>query len=128
MHTAGVAVRRVAGRQGRALPATIEALLRDCDRLLAQYAPRWLGHCKVLAETAHGAAYASLTGAGEPISWSGTLPQHIDQAMITVYGAVYGASDEVVAAALDAAMASHLPDAVAAPREAPDTLIAPEAL
>ncbi len=93
----------------------LAALLHACEQGLAQHHPEWLGHCKVLIEADGAAAYGSSTGAGEPVSWRGTLHMPVSQATITVYGVVYAVPDEVVAAVVRDAIRGKLPAAHPAP-------------
>lgn len=110
MLEAGTAVRRVV--VPRALDADqIAALLHTCDELIRRHAPPWLGHCKALIETPHGNAYASITGAHEPLSWRGAIPPSSEQPMVTVYCVAYGVTNEQMAEIVDQVVAEHLPGA-----------------
>jgi len=91
------------------------ALLQACDDGLVQHTTDWLGHCKALIEADGAAAYGSITGAGEPVSWRGTLHTSVTHAAITVYGVVYAVPDEVVVAVVQQALQAHLPGSRAAP-------------
>lgn len=121
MHSAGNAARRVRLTTPQPWPALqqlAEALLVAINADLIRSAPHWLGHCKLLVETDRGSAYASLTGADEPISWRGTLTGPFGQIGLTAYGVVYGATDQAVAAAINRALADLVPHAEDWPLEA----------
>lgn len=105
MDDAGSAARRVeltfdTPEDWPALRQRVEGVLRDLDRRLCVRASDWVGHCKALVATADGSAYASLTGAGEAISWRGELREPASRAELTIYAAVWGLTEEVVTEAL----------------------------
>ncbi len=115
MHHVGTATRRVAITEDapQSWPAAqqlVEVLLHTCDQLISRHAPDWLGHCKALLEADGGCAYASLTAAGEPISWRGSL-ENIDALTLTLYGAVYGVPDAVLQTVVEQALQTHVPNA-----------------
>lgn len=109
-HTARVAIAWDAPQSWPALQSLGEALLTACDAAVRPHAPTWLGHCKALFATGDQAAYASLTGADEPITWRGTLLPTAS-ATVTLYAVVYGADDATVTAAVDNALRIVLPHA-----------------
>jgi hypothetical protein len=120
MHNAGTAVKRVAvtwrlPQEWTEVQQVLAALLQDCERSLAQHNPHWLGHCKALVEAGGSAAYGSITGADEPLSWRGVLHEPASEATLTLYCVVYAMADETVEAAVQKALAAHLPDAIEAP-------------
>jgi hypothetical protein len=124
MHDAGAATKRVivAWNMPRNWPQIQEllgALLQSCEQALTQHNPHWLGHCKALVEAGGNAAYGSITGADEPLSWRGGLRAPVNEATITLYCVVYGMHDAAVETALIEALGIHLPDAREAP--APST-------
>jgi hypothetical protein len=86
------------------LRALAEGLLAACDAALRPELPDWIGHLKALVATPEGAAYASLTGAGEPVTWRGALAQPTRRAEVTLYAVVWAAPEPVLQAAVDAAM------------------------
>jgi hypothetical protein len=109
MADAGSAAQQVirVWEQPRAWPelkALAERLVMACDTALRHDHPDWLGHVKTLVVTAEGAAYASLTGAGEPITWRGTLHQPATRAEITLYAVVWGAPERLVQAVVAEAL------------------------
>lgn len=120
MLTAGSAVRQVelGGSTPRSWPALqqlVAALLATCDLLIAARAPGWLGHCKALISTPDGSAYASITGADEPLSWRGSLAHGLapDAPLrLTLYCIAYGPDDATMAEVVERALAEHLPEAV----------------
>lgn len=87
------------------LHALAERLLADCDAALRAELPDWIGHLKALLVTPGGAAYASLTGAGEPVTWRGALASPAEAAEVTLYAVVWGAPEPLVRAAVQAALA-----------------------
>ena len=87
------------------LRALAERLLAACDARLARELPAWVGHVKALVVTAEGAAYASLTGAGEAITWRGALARPAARAEVTLYAVVWAADEALVRAAVEAALA-----------------------
>lgn len=108
MDNAGSAVRRLALAWDEppawpVLRQLAELTLRACAAKLAQVDPEWLGHLKLLLETGQGAAYCSITGAGEPLSWRGTVPTPVSPVTVTLYGVVWGMADASVAEAVDGA-------------------------
>lgn len=74
--------------------AWAEAVLHTVDAALQHTAPTWLGHCKLLIETAETVVYASLVEANGTISWSGSASELDTEAAITLYCAVYGVDDD----------------------------------
>lgn len=120
MHTAGTAAQRVIVRWSEPQDWTqvqqvLAALLQTCSSALAQHNPDWLGHCKALAEADRQAAYGSMTGADEPLSWRGALRGASSEVVMTLYAVVYALPDDVVEAAVRSALQTHLPDALPAP-------------
>jgi hypothetical protein len=125
MHNVGTAGRRVrlsGSHMPLALHTAVEALLRDCNRRLIELSPGWLGHCKALIEGGDGSAYASLTGADQPITWRGQLHGSASEATLTLYCAVYGLDDTAIEGAVTAVIAHHLPDAIDVPAPASDLI------
>lgn len=86
------------------LHALAERLLADCDAVLRAELPEWIGHLKALVATPRGAAYASLTGAGEPVTWRGALAAPAATAEITLYAVVWGAPEPLVRAAVEGSL------------------------
>jgi hypothetical protein len=86
------------------LKAMAECLVTACDDALRRDHPDWLGHVKALVVTAEGAAYASLTGAGEPITWRGTLHEDAARADVTLYAVVWGVPEALVQTAVAEAL------------------------
>lgn len=82
----------------------IEELTQDCAQHITAAAPEWLGHLKTLIVTDEGAAYASITGAGEPLTWRGALSLPASAATITLYAVVWALDDATVTAAVEAAL------------------------
>jgi len=99
-----VELRWDSAREPAELMRLAEELLAGCDARLRETVTDWIGHVKVLIATLEGAAYASLTGAGEPITWAGTLKNPAAQATVSLYAVVWGVSDEVVARAVEEAI------------------------
>jgi len=122
MIDAGSAARRVViawptPRPWAAIRADVEALLRACDERCAARVPGWIGHVKALVRTPEDAVYASTTGAGEPVSWRGAWDgRPLSGLTLTLYGAVYGATDDALDAIIASALRDRFPDARAAPR------------
>jgi hypothetical protein len=117
MHTAGSAAERVTiawdtPHDWSMVQSILAALLHACDDGLAQHTADWLGHCKALVEADGAAAYGSITGAGEPLSWRGSLPMPLRAATITLYAVVYAVPDAAVAVVVRDALATHLPAAL----------------
>ncbi|MEN9933692.1 MAG: hypothetical protein RLZZ387_271 [Chloroflexota bacterium] len=81
-----------------------EGLLAECDERLRAELPDWIGHVKALVATGEGAAYASLTGAGEPVTWRGALGSPAARATVTLYAIVWAAPEELARAIVDAAL------------------------
>jgi hypothetical protein len=113
MNEAGSAARKVhlewttGPRAWPELRQLAETTLHACAASLARHTSEWLGHLKLLLESEHGAAYCSITGAGERLSWRGALPEPASRVTVTLYGVVWGMSDSAVAAAVDAALAEQ---------------------
>jgi hypothetical protein len=93
-----------AARKPGELRALAEGLLAACDGRLRAELPDWLGHIKCLVATPSGAAYASLTGAGEPVTWAGGIREASPRATVTLYAAVWGAGGTLVAEAVEKAL------------------------
>lgn len=130
MHNAGAAVKRISiaweePHSWSQIQQLLATLLQCCERSLAQHNPKWLGHCKALVEAGNDAAYGSITGADEPLSWRGILREPASEAVITLYCVIYAMPDGIVEMVVQETIQTCLPDAVEAPapRQSPtDTL------
>jgi hypothetical protein len=84
----------------------IETLLQAIDQLLQKSSQDWVGHVKILILNGAETAYGSITAAGDPARWSGTLTTPLHQAEVTIYAAIYTLTDAQVAAAVDQGLAT----------------------
>ncbi len=124
MHIAGTAAKRVNitwndPQDWDQIQRILALLLQYCEQVLAQHNATWLGHCKALVQADGGAAYGSITGAGEPLSWRGTLPEPVSETTITLYCVVYAVPEDLVVATVEAALNRYLPDAIVTPAPQP---------
>ena len=87
------------------LRALAEGLLAACDGRIGAEQPDWIGHVKALVATEEGAAYASLTGAGEPVTWRGALARPAARAEVTLYAVIWAAPEALAQAAVSGALA-----------------------
>lgn len=120
MHTAATAAKRVdvtwnEPQSWGQVEHILAQLLHHCERSLAQINASWLGHCKALVQADGSAAYGSVTGAGDPLSWRGVLREPVIHATITLYCVAYAVPEDTVVAAVETAINQYLPDAIEAP-------------
>lgn len=111
MLKAGTAARRRSLTWPEALPpeqvsAHVVELLSSINAGLSATQPQWIGHVKILVSDGTAAAYGSLTAASDQPHWAGSLTQPLARAELTVYAAIYGATDAQVARAVDEALSA----------------------
>lgn len=106
--TAAIELRDERHPRGAELRERAELAARAFDRQLALTHPAWLGHCKILLQTA-APAYVSLTGAAERLRWAGRIADDATATGATIYAVIWGASDDDVALAVAAALAAFAP-------------------